>query len=268
MPLYVQLTVSLVAGCFFFCLALGLAGFLLNRKSNALPPVPLFPGSNFPGVFAYFYTFFFFSTFSVMSILGYMQRPAESAQVVDIENFIYNGIMQIMLYLPFMICYFTLPSRENGPTSIVTGLKWITIGLAAMLLPNHLIEISGFNGWLVEVTDCPPIQNVVEILRDGPIEIKIGMLVMAVIVAPITEECCFRGFLYNILKRWNGPVAAAIASSMLFSAVHTSLAQFIPLTLFALVQCVAYEKARSLWLPITLHMLFNAVSALAILLIL
>ena len=58
--------------------------------------------------------------------------------------------------------------------------------------------------------------------------------------------------------------AAALASALFFSVVHGSLTQFIPLTLFALIQCWAYERARSLWLPILLHMLFNGISCLYI----
>lgn len=265
MPLHVQLVISLIVGSFTFCLAMGIAGYLLGKRNSTLPPVPLFPGSNFPGVFAHFYTVFFLATFCMASVHGYMQQPKQVVVSPDLVDFVISAIFQTVLYLPFIILYLTLPARRNLPTGFLTKLKWIVLGLIAMLLPNQLIEMSGFNQWLVETTGCPPNQNVVELLRTGGPSIQIGMIIMAVIVAPLTEEFCFRGFLYNILKQHSGRIAAAVASSLLFSAVHTSVAQFIPLTLFALVQCYAYEKARSLWLPIVLHMLFNGLSALAIL---
>jgi membrane protease YdiL (CAAX protease family) len=132
-------------------------------------------------------------------------------------------------------------------------------------IPAQLMESFGFNHYLSELTGCPEQQNVVESMAKGTPEVKAVIACMAVLVAPITEECLFRGFIYNILKNKSGAISAAIASSILFSAVHTSLAQFIPLTLFALVQCYLYEKSRSLALPIIFHMLFNGVSTLVIL---
>lgn len=265
MPLHIQLIIILLTGSFTFCLALGLMGYLFSRKANTLPPVPLFPGSKFPGFFAIFYTIFFILSFGMAAIQGALTQPSPDSNEIDMTQFAGNALIQILLYVPFLVLYFNLPSRDIESTSFCTKLKWIFFGLLAMIIPNQMLEFLGFTQWLVEATDCPPMQDVVETLKNGSPEIKIAMIIMAVIVAPITEECCFRGFVYNILKRWNGPVAAALASSMLFGAIHTSLAQFIPLTLFGLVQCYAYEKARSLWLPVVLHVLFNGLSSLAIL---
>lgn len=265
MPLHVQLIITMITGSIVLCLLLGLSGYLLSKGKQALPAVPLFPGSNFPGFFSIFYTAFFIITFGMASIQGCIANPAQQVAGLELSSFISSSLMQLLLYLPFIIIYAALPSRESPGTSIGTKFKWIFLCLLAMVLPEHLLEFAGLSRWIVETTGCPPMQDVVEVMKQGSLEIKLAMIVMAVIVAPITEECCFRGFVYNILKRWNGPVAAAIASSLLFSAVHSSIAQFIPLTLFALVQCYAYEKARSLWLPIVLHMLFNLMSCLVIL---
>lgn len=110
-------------------------------------------------------------------------------------------------------------------------------------------------------------QDVVEKILNGTTFEKSLMVFMAVLVAPVTEECFFRGFIYNILKRWNGRGLASVASALMFASVHGSLIQMVPLTIFGIVQCFAYEKSRSLWLPIVIHTVFNACSCLLILIV-
>ena len=134
-----------------------------------------------------------------------------------------------------------------------------------MYLPAQLLDSAGLTRFLAEETGCPEQQDVVETLMNGPFSVKLILLIMAVIIAPITEECCFRGFVYNILKQYSSPAVAAFASALLFSAVHASLAQFVQLFIFGLVQCLLYEKTRSLLIPIILHMLFNAISSVFLL---
>lgn len=264
MPFHAQLVTTLITGSVVFCMLLGLFGFLSHKSPKALPPEPLFPDSNFPCVFSYFYTICFGIIFAMGSIQSYIHQESNSAVDYDLTSFCTNALFQIALYIPFLIIYLRLPSRNYSCT---WGQKvlWVPRFLLLMLIPGIILETMKLPEWIAEVTGAPLLQDVVTTIKDGPIEIKITMMVMAVLVAPMTEEVYFRGFVYNILKRWTSPVPAAIASSFFFAIVHASLTQTIPLTFFALIQCWAYEKSRSLWLPIILHMLFNAISCLAIL---
>lgn len=264
MPLHTQINLALLAGSFTFCMALGISGHLLQKKEAGLPPVPLFPGSKFPDFFATFYTVFFVLTFGAAAAAQCMGSPEESEP--DTLSLISNAIVQTALYLPFLIIYFTLPGRNLPPVSLLRKLCWLFFGLLALFVPAMLVEWTGFTNYLIEWTDCPVQQDVVTELAKGSVPAQIIMLVMAVIIAPVTEECCFRGFVYNILKQKSSPVWAAVGSAFLFSAVHTSLAHFVPLAIFGLVQCYMYEKARTLWVPVILHMLFNALNCLFILL--
>ena len=254
MPTYTDITILLITGSTVFCLALALTGALRRRRSGTIPPVPLFPGSNFPGFFSQFYTAFFIITFAMASIESLRTPETEPP---DVFSIIINGFIQIALDLPFLIIYFTLPGRGLPRMRVLDCLSWMVAGLFLMFIPALILDSAGFTQYLVNETGCPENQDVVETLMSGSPGVKIGMLVMAVIVAPVTEECCFRGFVYNIL--------AAFASALLFSAVHASLAQFVQLFIFGLVQCLLYEKTRSLLIPIILHMLFNAISSVFLL---
>ncbi|HEY9148455.1 MAG TPA: CPBP family intramembrane glutamic endopeptidase [Gammaproteobacteria bacterium] len=75
-----------------------------------------------------------------------------------------------------------------------------------------------------------------------------------VVIAPITEELLFRGFLlHRWAARW-GMSAAIIASSLLFGIMHPD-----PLgaTLFGVGMCLLYLHTRSLWVPIIAHAINN-----------
>ena len=260
MPFHTQIIITLLAGSLTFCLSLGTAGALIQRGKHALPPIPVFPGSAFPGIFTKFYTAFFLITFAFAAIAECMQPGAQQLQEEDLPGLILSGALQTLLYLPLIIVYFAQPSQRRERTSLGRKALWCILGLMALFIPAVLLQVSGFNNWLIETTGCPAQQNVIEYMQNSSLPVKITLAVMAVIVAPITEECCFRGCLYNILRQYSSPILAALASGLLFGAIHTSLAQMAQLTIFGMMQCYAYEKARSLWLPIALHMLFNATS--------
>lgn len=260
MPFHTQIIITLLAGSLTFCLSLGTAGALIQRSKHALPPIPVFPGSAFPGIFTKFYTAFFLITFAFAAITECMQPGEQQLQEEDLPGLILSGALQTLLYLPLIIVYFAQPSQRRERTSLGRKALWCILGLVALFIPAVLLQVSGFNSWLIETTGCPAQQNVIEYMQNSSLPVKITLAVMAVIVAPITEECCFRGCLYNILRQYSSPILAALASGLLFGAIHTSLAQMAQLTIFGMMQCYAYEKARSLWLPIALHMLFNATS--------
>lgn len=265
MPTYINIIILLITGSTVFCLSLAFFGGLLQRRTGALPPVPLFPGSNFPNYFAQFYTAFFIITFSLASIAGCMEEPAADVPPPELFNLIYNAVIQVALYVPFLVIYNALPSRELPRVPFLNTLLLIAGGLMLMYLPAQLLDSAGLTRFLAEETGCPEQQDVVETLMNGPFSVKVILLIMAVIIAPITEECCFRGFVYNILKQKSSPVAAALASAALFSSVHASLAQWTQLFIFGLVQCYMYEKTRTLRIPIVLHILFNAISSVVLL---
>lgn len=260
MPLHTQLLITLIAGCTTFCLTLGVAGAILRKCTAALPPVPIFPGSRFPGIFTQVYTTFLLITFAGSTIAECcLPEPPPPAEL-NWMSLLESSLIQIMLYVPLLVVYFMQPAPIRPRWSLPATLTWLFLGLLVLTLPAILLQVAGFHDWLVEATGCPAQQDVVELLISGPMEVKIIVAIMAVVVAPITEECCFRGCLYNILKQYSPPLLSAVASGLLFAAVHNSLAQFLPLAFFGIFQCFAYEKARSLWLPIMLHIFFNATS--------
>ncbi len=91
------------------------------------------------------------------------------------------------------------------------------------------------------------------------------------IMAPLIEEFLFRGIMQTYFKRRLGTLPAILLTSLSFGIFHFSPGQgmgnislIIALFVLGCFLGLLYEKHKSLWAPIGLHMTFNAISALRI----
>jgi membrane protease YdiL (CAAX protease family) len=132
------------------------------------------------------------------------------------------------------------------PVAVVLA-AWLTLGVYL-----SIVELVGL-GELVPESTLP------EDFFDNPATIVlVGFL--AVLAAPIAEETFFRGFLFPALRvRW-GTFWAALASGLLFAAVHFSLGSIVPFTVIGMLLAWAYVFSGSLWTAIGAHFIFNSVS--------
>jgi len=78
-----------------------------------------------------------------------------------------------------------------------------------------------------------------------------------ILMAPIVEEVIFRGLVYTRLCRGMNRMIAALLSAVIFGLVHGTLLHLFYTVPMGLLLCLFYEKYRSLWAPIILHMGFN-----------
>lgn len=100
------------------------------------------------------------------------------------------------------------------------------------------------------------------------------MFGIVVFLAPITEEVLFRGAIFGTLRKRNRLAAYAV-TILLFGLLHVwqfvapgndwkyliHIIDYIPAT-WAL--CWVYERTGTIWSPIALHMLVNAISVTAL----
>jgi len=97
-------------------------------------------------------------------------------------------------------------------------------------------------------------------------------ILMIILAAPCIEEFIFRGSLQNWLRRHLGSKAAIVITSIVFAMMHYAPSQsksnfplIVSLFTFSLYLGFLYEKTRSLLAPIVLHMTFNTISVIRIL---
>jgi membrane protease YdiL (CAAX protease family) len=95
---------------------------------------------------------------------------------------------------------------------------------------------------------------------------------LALVVAPVTEEFIFRGLLFRSIRDRHGFLLAAIVSSLLFGLVHfvavndweSTLALQATMVITGLGLATIYEKRGNLLASIAGHAAFNAIAVFTI----
>jgi membrane protease YdiL (CAAX protease family) len=106
-----------------------------------------------------------------------------------------------------------------------------------------------------------PEQEAITILRASSLGWnRVIIAITAIVLAPLAEEILFRGILYPVIKHAGFPRLALWLSALLFGAIHSNLATFIPLTIFAIALVWLYERTGNLLASITAHSLFNTLN--------
>jgi CAAX protease family protein len=136
--------------------------------------------------------------------------------------------------------------RRFGPSAI----KWMAAAVVVYLVFAALYSLL-----IVQ----PEQEDIAEAF--GPIPVQVLLIVIA---APISEEVCFRGFLFGGLREKLPRLAAALLSGLIFGALHaiTGVSAVPPLILFGLLLALLYERTGSIVPGIILHMLNNGVALL------
>lgn len=82
----------------------------------------------------------------------------------------------------------------------------------------------------------------------------------AAVVAPVSEEVFFRGFVFVGLRQRHGWTRAAAISAALFAAAHGEIAFFPPAFLLGFLFAYLYQRSGSLWPGLILHMAVNTLA--------
>jgi len=110
------------------------------------------------------------------------------------------------------------------------------------------------------------------VLDDASQSAPILMAVFGVVVAPLTEECVFRGMLYPGVRRVfgggrRGAWIGAVIVSAVFAAVHTNLYAAVPLFVLAMVLTWVFETTNSLAASVVVHALHNGITMVPLLIV-
>jgi hypothetical protein len=96
----------------------------------------------------------------------------------------------------------------------------------------------------------------------------LGMLATGGLIAPLAEEVFFRGLLHRWLRQRMGFWPAAFLSALLFGVVHVEISVAGAAFLLGLLLAWLYERSGSLWAPIIVHIINNAVKIIFLYIIL
>mgnify|MGYP000891439286 CR=1 FL=1 len=140
------------------------------------------------------------------------------------------------------------------PLSIVFPV--IVLSLGTIIISDEIDRIIGM---------FFPIQNYIENLEDmvhfhSPLYTLI-LITATVILAPLSEEILFRGFLQNFLENhWKDITKAVLVTSLLFATVHLNPGWIIQIYLMGIILGYLAWKTGSVFPGFILHALNNAIA--------
>lgn len=155
------------------------------------------------------------------------------------------------------------PQLFSFPAALFTGLACCLASLpvvyAVGALWNLLLEFLRSRGFPIEL----PMQEAVLLFQEAshPI-VLVGLLILAVGVAPVVEELVFRAGIYRFLKGRSSRPFALLISGALFGVIHGNLQSLPGLVAVGVCLGLAYEISGNLRVPIFFHAFFNLNSIL------
>ncbi|GAA5484821.1 CPBP family intramembrane glutamic endopeptidase [Haloferula sargassicola] len=205
----------------------------------------------------------------VLTILG--KTPDEPPKI-ELATIVATMVMQLFFSAVIigLVVWRIKPVRWLGLNwpgrAGIEWVKWlvavpVAIGATWMLLTA--LYLSGFIQWVQSVEGSDGQQEVVRAFQEinDPLTLA-ALILMAVVVAPVTEELIFRGYLYPVAKSRIGRNAAVIVSAVVFAAVHHNAVALPALTLLALMLAVSFEFSGSIWMPMSIHAAFNGLTVI------
>ena len=130
------------------------------------------------------------------------------------------------------------------------------------------IVLTTFFGQLIRGQDFQIQQHeeLKTIIAHPHLPLRVLIIVTSVAVVPVFEEMLFRGLFQTMLRSFLGRPWLSIAiSSGLFATVHANAGHWPALFVLAVCLGYSYEKSGSLFRPIFIHSLFNAITITAVL---
>lgn len=170
-----------------------------------------------------------------------------------------NALVQLATALGFLLVPIAIAAGRGATLRVALSqlgvrrfrpgaIKWMFAAIGVYLL---------FAIAYTAVFGQPEQKDIAEEFGTVPVQI-----LLIVVAAPISEEVCFRGFLYGGLRERWPRLPAALLAGAIFGALHalTGISAVPPLMAFGVILCLLYEKTGSIVPGILLHMLNNSVA--------
>lgn len=197
--------------------------------------------------------------FYVVLTVGGVPRGAENGAMMVVLAFVELALLFSAWF--FSVRKYRCSHQELG----FRPLKWLrympliaaaTVGGLA-INAGYLILIGQWGPKILQPPLPPPF-----LLNPG-LPFLLGSLTVTVL-APISEEAFFRGFLFPGLRHRLGVWGAALVSALIFALGHLQWGVFIPIFLLGLILAWLYAKTGSLWSVITVHFAYNFLALISI----
>jgi len=148
---------------------------------------------------------------------------------------------------------------------------WLWIAMAIVVVSVPARAILGLVAQQLLGIDVRELQGRMALLLAGGgfTWLSFGLTLLgAGIIAPMAEEVYFRGLIHRWFVPRMGFWPRVLLSSVIFGLAHIdSVVVMLSAFVLGVINAFAYEKSRSLWLPILVHMGTNSVAVVLLYLI-
>lgn len=199
------------------------------------------------------------SRFLLPLLLGGLGLDAGGAPGIGVVLVLLTAQTALLLAVVYLVAvrWRGVAWRELGFRPLPEPWSWRAPLLALLAFP-----VVNLVSWLqMEITGQPLDNPQMEVLAPQSFSWGhyLGMLVVAGVLAPVVEELAFRGLLYRWLRERVGVPAGMAGSALAFSVLH-GIAGLIPaIAVLGLILAWAYERTGSIWAPVIVHGVYNAV---------
>ena len=151
--------------------------------------------------------------------------------------------------------------RSNFLGAIGVGLTAFLVAQPFLQLIALLEERAARDGWIPDI----PVQRILQVILETRSAWVLTLaVIVAVVVAPISEELLFRGLLQPALGRWIGRWPAILFAAAFFAVAHMDLYAVATLLALGIALGYVYDRTRSLAAPVALHMAFNGITLFSV----
>lgn len=160
------------------------------------------------------------------------------------------------------------------------GVRWrdVPVGLGLFVLSWPVVQsVSMVSAWVYRAVfgggEEAVTHETLRSIADHPGSVWTwGLIAAVVVLAPVTEEVMYRGFLQGAARRAVGSAGwGAVVTSAVFAAAHLPVLvagseyQVVTLWALGLAMGLAYERTGSIGVPIVMHGSFNAANVALVL---
>lgn len=198
----------------------------------------------------------------LISLLNYLRVPLKNIDEPTIQTIgslvIYLLSMAIVIGLPWLVKKYRTSRRELGLDSHMT---WTDL----LLAPAGFVVYILLSFLLTSIISQFPFYNVDQVQSTGFTGLSHGYeyflaFFTLVIVAPVSEEVLFRGYLLGKLRKYLPIWASILITSLLFALVHFAWNVGVDVFALSIVLSLLRIHTGRLWPSILLHMIKNGIA--------
>ncbi|MDF2821522.1 MAG: hypothetical protein K0R15_1963 [Clostridiales bacterium] len=186
----------------------------------------------------------------IKNLVEYIANNGEQ-QFISLIALVAAGLICIPVYYKWY--RYTIRFKKHIIIKEALSLKNLFLiflaGISANLFIASIIELFSITKYFAGYEES------ISLLSDGNIILS---TVLVVIIAPICEELLNRGIVYEKIKAQFTRLPAIIIQAAIFAIMHGNMLQIIYAFILGLLLGYIYEKYKSIYAPIFMHLLFNA----------